>query len=375
MSLLFTPLQLGPRSAPNRIAVAPMCQYSAIDGVPQPWHRQHLGVLAVSGAGVVVAEATGVVPEGRITHGCTGLWNDTQERVFADLVRDMKAVGAGLMGIQLAHAGRKASSQRPWEGGAPIPAGAAEKPWQTVSATATPHAPGWHTPEPLDAGGIKALADAFAASARRAVRADFDLVELHAAHGYLLHQFTSPLSNTRTDAYGGTLEKRLRAPLEIAAALRGAWPRDRVLGARISGSDWAEGGATPADAVVFARELKSLGYDFVCVSSGALAESKIKVGPGYQVPFAAEVKRKAGIATRAVGMIVTPQQAEAILRAGDADQVALARALIDDPRWPWRAAEALGDPAPVPLQCLRGRPNTWPGAALLKDPAFSRAAE
>jgi 2,4-dienoyl-CoA reductase-like NADH-dependent reductase (Old Yellow Enzyme family) len=366
-SLLFTPLQLGPMTAPNRIAVAPMCQYSAIDGVPQPWHRQHLGALAVSGAGVVVAEATGVVPEARITHGCTGLWNDTQERVWGDLVRDMKAVGAGLMGIQLAHAGRKASSQRPWEGGAPIPAGAAEKPWQTVSATATPHAEGWHTPEQLDAGGIKALADAFAASARRAARAGFDLVELHAAHGYLLHQFTSPLSNTRTDAYGGTLEKRMRAPLEIAAALRGAWPRDRVLGARISGSDWAEGGATPDDAVVFARELKAIGYDWVCVSSGALAQSKIKVGPGYQVPFAAQVKREAGIVTRAVGMIVTPQQAEAILRAGDADQIALARAFIDDPRWPWRAAEALGDPAPVPPQCLRARPATWPGAALYKQ--------
>ena len=364
-ALLFTPLQLGPLAAPNRVAVAPMCQYSAIDGVPQPWHRQHLGGLMASGAGVVVAEATGVAPEGRITHGCTGLWNDMQERVFADIVRDMKAVGAGLVGLQLAHAGRKASSQRPWEGGAPIPAGAAEAPWQTVSAVATPHAPGWHAPAALDAGGIKGLCDAFAASARRAARAGFDLVELHAAHGYLLHQFFSPLVNTRDDAYGGTLEKRMRAPLEIAEALRGAWPRDRVLGARISGSDWAVGGAGPADAVVLARELKRIGYDFVCVSSGALAESKIQVGPGYQVPFAAQVRREAGIATRAVGMIVTPRQAEEILRAGDADQIALARAFLDDPRWPWRAAEALGAPAPVPLQCLRARPGTWPGAALL----------
>lgn len=365
-SLLFTPLQLGPLAAPNRIAVAPMCQYSAIDGVPQPWHRQHLGALAVSGAGVVIAEATGVAPEGRITHGCTGLWHDGQERAWAELVRDMKAVGPGLVGIQLAHAGRKASSQRPWEGGAPIPAGAAEKPWQTVSATATPHADGWHRPEQLDAGAIKALADAFAASARRAARAGFDVVELHAAHGYLLHQFFSPLSNTRTDAYGGSLEKRMRAPLEIAAALRGAWPRERVLGARISGSDWAEGGATPDDAVVLARELKALGYDWICVSSGALAQSKVQVSPGYQVRFAAKVKREAGILTRAVGMIASPRQAEDILRAGDADQVALARAFIDDPRWPWRAAEALGDPAPVPPPCLRGRPATWPGAALLK---------
>lgn len=374
-SKLFSPLVLGGMTAPNRIAVAPMCQYSAIDGVPQPWHRQHLGSLAVSGAGVVVAEATAVVPEGRITHGCTGLWNDTQEHVFADLVRDMKAVGPGLAGIQLAHAGRKASSQRPWEGGNPIPAGAVEKPWQTVAPSALAHGPGWHTPEALDAGGIKALRDAFVASTRRAERAGFDLVELHSAHGYLLHQFFSANSNKRSDAYGGTLEKRMRAPLEIAEAVRAAWPRSRALGARISGSDWIEGSAGPEDAVVYARELKRLGYDFVCVSSGAFAESKVKVGPGYQVPFAAKVKREAGIATRAVGLIVTPQHAEAVLQAGDADQIALARAFIDDPRWPWRAAEALGDAPPVPLQCLRGRPNTWPGAAMLKQAMADKAAE
>lgn len=374
-SKLFTPLQLGGLTAPNRIAVAPMCQYAAIDGVPQLWHRQHLGALSVSGAGVVVAEATAVVPEGRITHGCTGLWNDMQERVFADLVRDMKAVGPGLAGIQLAHAGRKASSQRPWEGGSPIPAGAPEKPWQTVSASAIAHGPGWHTPEALDAGGIKALRDAFVASTKRALRAGFDLVEVHSAHGYLLHQFFSPISNKRTDAYGGTLEKRMRMPLEICEAVRAAWPRERSLGIRISGSDWAEAGVGPDQAVVYARELKRLGYDFVCVSSGALFESKMQIGPGYQVPFAAKVKREAGITTRAVGLIVTPRQAETVLQAGDADQIALARAFIDDPRWPWRAAEALGDPAPVPLQCLRGRPNTWPGAAMLKMPAADRAAE
>ncbi len=230
-------------------------------------------------------------------------------------------------------------------------------------------------PAELDAGGIKALVEAFAASTRRAERAGFDLVELHAAHGYLLHQFLSPHSNKRSDAFGGTLEKRMRAPLEVAEAIRGAWPRSRALGARISGSDWIEGAAGPADAVVFARELNRLGYDFVCVSSGAFAESKIKLGPGYQVPFAAQVKREAGITTRAVGLIATPQQAEAVLRAGDADQIALARAFIDDPRWPWRAAETLGAPAPVPPQCLRGRPNSWPGAELLKQAALGQAAE
>ena len=374
--MLFSPLTLGGITLPNRIAVAPMCQYSAIDGVPQPWHRQHLGVLAVSGAGVVVVEATGVTPEARITHGCTGLWNDGQERMFGDLVRDMKAAGGKAVGIQLAHAGRKASTQRSWDGGSPIPADATEeKPWQTIAPSAIAHVQGWHVPAELDAGGIKALRDAFASSTRRAERAGFDLVELHAAHGYLLHQFLSPHSNKRSDAYGGTLEKRMRAPLEIAEGIRASWPRNRALGARISGSDWIEGAAGPADAVVFARELKRLGYDFVCVSSGAFAESKIKIGPGYQVPFAAQVRREAGITTRAVGLIATPQQAEAILRAGDADQIALARAFIDDPRWPWRAAEALGAPAPVPLQCLRGRPKTWPGAELLKQAALSQAAE
>ncbi len=374
-SILFSPITLGGLKAPNRIVVAPMCQYSAIDGVPQPWHRQHLGALAVSGAGIVVVEATGVTPEARITHGCTGLWNDMQERMFGELVHDMKAAGGNAVGIQLAHAGRKASTQRPWEGGAIIPADAVEKPWQTIAPSAVAHAPGWHVPAELDAGGVKALCDAFAASTRRAERAGFDLVELHAAHAYLLHQFLSPHSNKRSDAYGGTLEKRMRAPLEIAEAVRGAWPRTRALGARISGSDWIEGAAGPDDAVVFARELKRLGYDFVCVSSGAFAESKVKPSLGYQVPFAAQVKREAGIATRAVGLIVTPQQAEAVLRAGDADQIALARAMIDDPRWPWRAAEALGVPAPVPLQCLRGRPGIWPGPAMMQQAALGQAAD
>jgi NADPH2 dehydrogenase len=219
------------------------------------------------------------------------------------------------------------------------------------------------------------LREAFVASTRRAERAGFDIVELHAAHGYLLHQFLSPYSNKRSDAYGGTLAKRMRAPLMIAAAVRAAWPRSRALGARISGSDWIEGSATIDDAVVFARELKSLGYDYVCVSSGAFAQSKVKIGPGYQVHLAAKIKREVAINTRAVGLIVTPHQAEAILRAGDADHIAIARGILDDPRWPWRAAEALGDPAPVPVQCARARPATWPGAAMMREPALNQAAE
>jgi 2,4-dienoyl-CoA reductase-like NADH-dependent reductase (Old Yellow Enzyme family) len=364
VSKLFSPLAVGPLTFANRIGIAPMCQYSAIDGVPQAWHHQHLGSLVVSGAGHIVAEATAVSPEGRITHGCTGLWNDAQEAAFKAIVAEVKQVGDGTVGIQLAHAGRRASSHLPWAGGAPL--GAGENPWPTLSSVAQPHASGWHTPAALDAAGMRRLIDAFTASAQRADRAGFDLVELHSAHGYLLHQFLSPLVNRRNDSYGGTLAGRMRFPLELATALRAAWPRTKILGARISGSDWAEGGATVEDAVAYASELKAIGYDYLCVSSGALAQSKVAIGPGYQVPLAARVKRDAGIVTRAVGLIVTPHQAEAILRDGQADLIAIARAILDDPRWPWRAAEALGAPAPVPPQYARSRPKLWPGAELLR---------
>ncbi len=371
VSTLFSPLAVGPAQFANRIGVAPMCQYSAVDGVPQAWHHQHLGSLVVSGAGHVVVEATGVCPEARITHGCTGLWNAAQEAVFKTLVSEVKQVGSGAIGIQLAHAGRKASVQLPWKGGASLKP--EETPWLTVAPSAMPHAPGWHRPAALDGEGLKRLVDQFADSARRADRAGFDFVELHAAHAYLLHQFFSPLANQRDDSYGGTLAKRMRFPLEVASALRAAWPRSKALGARISGSDWAEGGATLDDAVVLAHELRGIGFDYLCISSGAFAESKVNLGPGYQVPFAARIKREVGIATRAVGLIVTPQQAEAVLREGQADLIALARALLDDPRWPWRAAEALGAPAPVPLQYARSRPDLWPGAALQRQ-ASTRAA-
>lgn len=366
-STLFSPITVGPLQFPNRIGVAPMCQYSAVDGVPQAWHHQHLGSLMASGAGHVVVEATGVAPEGRITPGCTGLWNDAQEATFTALVSELVQVGPGALGIQLAHAGRKASTAVPWKGGASLKAD--ERPWQTVAPSAVPHAEGWHVPTALDGDGMKRLIECFAASARRADRAGFAFAELHAAHAYLLHEFLSPIANRRSDAYGGTLEKRMRFPLEVAAALRAAWPRTKALGARISGSDWAEGGANLDDAVAFARELRGIGYDFLCVSSGAFAESKIVLGPGYQVPFAARIKREVAITTRAVGLIVTPQQAEAVLRDGDADLIALARGMLDDPRWPWRAAEALGDPAPVPLQYARSRPKLWPGAALMREAA------
>jgi NADPH2 dehydrogenase len=264
--------------------------------------------------------------------------------------------------VQLAHAGRKGSTQVTWLGGKPL--SSAESPWQTVAPSPVPFAEGWHVPHELTAQEIKGLADAFAAAAVRALRIGLDLIELHSAHGYLLHQF---LSNQRSDLYGGSLENRLRAPLEIARALREAWPRDKGLGARITASDWAPGGFEAADAATYARELKAIGFDYVCVSSGAgVSHARIKVEPGYQVGFAEQVKRGAGLPTMAVGMIADPQQAEDIVAGGRADMVALARGLLDDPRWVWHAAERFGVKLDYPLQYRRAHPDQWPGAQLAR---------
>jgi 2,4-dienoyl-CoA reductase-like NADH-dependent reductase (Old Yellow Enzyme family) len=274
----------------------------------------------------------------------------------------MRAVGARAVGIQLAHAGRKASAQRPWEGGGPL--GPDQRPWTTLAPSPLPNDAGWHTPQAFDAAGIARLTRDFAESARRADRAGFDLVEIHAAHGYLLHQFLTPFANRRDDEWGGSPEKRMRAPLEVAAAVRAAWPRGKALGARITGTDWLEGGLRVDDAVAFAARLKEIGFDYVCVSSGGIAGAKIALGPGYHVPFAERVKRDAGITTMAVGLIVDPRFAESVLREGRADLVALARGFLDDPRWAWRAAELLGAEPPVPQQYLRSRPKLWPGATM-----------
>ena len=267
------------------------------------------------------------------------------------------------IGIQLAHAGRKASAQTPWAGGAAL--SATESPWPTQAPSALAFGDEWHTPQALDAAGMRRIVDAFAQAASRTVRLGLDAVELHAAHGYLLHQFMSPLANQRTDAYGGSLENRLRFPLEVAAALREVLPRDKCLGARITASDWMEHGAGPEEAVALARELKRLGYDYACVSSGGLVPAaKIVVVPGYQLPFAAQVKRESGIATRAVGMIADPVQAENVIASGQADMVALGRAFLDDPSWGWHAAARLGAEVDYPPQYLRSRPDLWPGAKL-----------
>jgi 2,4-dienoyl-CoA reductase-like NADH-dependent reductase (Old Yellow Enzyme family) len=365
-SALFTPTTLRGVTFENRIVVSPMCQYSSVDGLANDWHVQHLGHLAMSGAGLLVIEATGVERDGRITHGCLGLWSDAHAAALEPAVKTVRRWGQAKLGIQLAHAGRKASAQLPWEGGHAL--GPNEKPWQTVSASALPFGERWHTPEALDQRGIDRVKQAFIDAAKRSARLGLDVVELHSAHGYLLHQFFSPLSNRRTDRYGGSLENRMRLALEIAEAVRAVFPA--VLGARITGSDWSEGGAGVEDAIVYARELKARGVDYVCVSSGGVvAHQKIQVGPGYQVPFAAEVRAKSGIATRAVGMIVEPAQAEEIIASGQADMVALARAMLDDPRWGWHAADALGAAARVPPQYARARPESWPGAKMVRQVA------
>lgn len=362
---LFEPLSLGGIALANRIAVSPMCQYSAENGAATDWHLQHLGSLSLSGAGLVIVEQTAVEPAGRITHGCLGLYSDANEAALARIVSFCRRAGSAALGIQLAHAGRKGSARRPWEGGGPLPPGAGA--WTTAAPSAIPFDNSWPAPEALDETGMARIRDAHAAAAKRADRLGFDLVELLGAHGFLLHSFLSPITNRRTDPYGGSLANRMRYPLEVAAALREVWPRRKALGMRITGTDWIDGGITPDEAGIFAGKLRDIGFDYVCVSSGGISPAaRPAIGPGYQVPLASAVKKASGIAVQAVGMIVDPQQAEAIVAAGHADCVALARGFLDDPRWVWHSAGALGADAVYPPQYLRARPEHWPGAALTR---------
>jgi 2,4-dienoyl-CoA reductase-like NADH-dependent reductase (Old Yellow Enzyme family) len=364
---LFSPLSLGPIELPNRIVVSPMCQYSASDGSASDWHLQHLMQFAIGRAGMVVLEATAVERAGRISHGCLGLYSDANEAALArvlDPARRIAAPGTAFA-IQLAHAGRKASCQAPFEGGRPLQRD--EDPWPTVAPSAVRFAEGWHVPEALDGKGLERVVAAFRQAAKRAVRLGFDAIELHGAHGYLLHEFLSPLSNRRGDAYGGSAENRMRFPLEVMQAVRAVVPGTVALGARITGSDWVDGGLIVDDAVAFAKALKKIGTDYVCVSSGGNAShAKIPLAPGYQVPFAAKVKAATGIATRAVGLIAAPEQAEAIIAEGQADFVALARAFLDDARWVWHAAERLGAEISYPPQYARVSRAMWPGTALVR---------
>jgi 2,4-dienoyl-CoA reductase-like NADH-dependent reductase (Old Yellow Enzyme family) len=363
-SPLFAPITLGGVTLANRIAVSPMCQYSAVAGSATDWHLQHLGSLSLSGAGVLVLEATAVEPAGRITPRCLGLYSDANEAALAPAIALCRRWGSTRLGIQLAHAGRKASAKIPWEGGGPLTP--VEGAWPTVGPSAIPFDASWPAPRALDDVGLARIRDAFTDAARRADRLGFDLVELHGAHGYLLHSFVSPISNQRDDRYGGSLGNRMRFPLEVATAVRAVWPREKALGMRLTGSDWITGALTPEDAAIFACELQETGFDYVSVSSGGISpQARIAVGPGYQVPFAELVKKAAGaIAVQAVGMIAYPRQAETIIAGGRADWVALARGFLDDPRWAWHAADMLGAQADCPPQYERARPKLWPGAAL-----------
>jgi len=361
-SLLFSPFRIGGVTLPNRIVIAPMCQYSADDGCMSDWHLAHLGSMACSGAGLFVVEKTNVTREGRITHGCTGLYNDHNEAAMARAVQLYRGITKNPIGIQIGHAGRKASSHVPWRGGKAL--GPADSPWQTVAPSAIAFGEGWHVPHELTKDELRGLVEAFVAATLRAKRIGFDVAEIHSAHGYLLHQFLSPLSNQRTDEYG---RNRMKFPLEVAAAMREAWPKDRALGIRINATDWVDGAWTPDDAVVYARELKRIGLDFICVSSGATVPyARIPVGPGFQVAFAEKVRKEAGIATRAVGMIADPEQAEQILASGKADMIAMARAILDNPRWAWHAAERLGAQIEFPPQYARVQPAVWPGNKIVR---------
>ncbi|MEW9806140.1 NADH:flavin oxidoreductase/NADH oxidase [Mesorhizobium marinum] len=339
---LFSPIDVGGLEIPNRIAIAPMCQYSADDGSASDWHLQQWMTYALSGAGMVTMEMTDVERRGRISHGCLGLYSDHNEAAakrMLDAARRVALPGTKF-GTQLAHAGRKASCQRPWEGGGPLKPG--QDPWQTVSASALPFADGWHTPHALAEDEIEALIGRFVAAAHRAERAGFDFIELHSAHGYLLHQFISPLSNHRNDKWGGAFENRVRLAVEIARAVRKAVPA-LMLGARISVTDWVEGGLPVEEGVEVARALADAGVSYICCSSGGNSPlQKIPSGPGYQVHLAEAVRKAVGVPVRAVGMIDDARQAEAIIADGRADMVAIARALLADPRWPWRAAATLG---------------------------------
>ncbi len=358
-SMLFSPVTLGPLQLPNRIAIAPMCQYSSVDGLPTDWHMIHLGGLALSGAGLLIIEATAVTPEGRISPDDLGLWSDAHQEALRPIIAAIRRHSPIKVAVQLAHAGRKASSEVPWEGGANIPPGQ-PRGWQTVAPSNLPHADGETVPLALDREGMARIRDGFVQAARRAHALGLDGIELHGAHGYLLHQFLSPLSNAREDEYGGSLENRMRFPLEVFDAVRAAVPKEMAVGMRISATDWVEGGWEIEQSVRFARELQARGCDFIHVSSGGLSPlQKIPVAPGYQVEFAQRIKKETGMPTIGVGLITEAQQAEDILQQGQADVIGLARAMLYDPRWPWHAAAQLGDQVFAPPQYWRSQPREY----------------
>jgi len=363
MSMLFQPIDLRSLTLPNRIVVEPMTQFSASDGTAGDWHLMHLGQYAVSGAGLVLTESTYVAPEARNTPMCLSLYSDAQEQAIARIKHFFDAYGTARFGVQLCHAGRRASAKEPWLGGGPrLPA---EGGYPSVAPSPVPISAKWPTPRELTIAEIAGIRDAFVGATGRALRAGVDLLELHCAHGYLLHQFLSPISNRRGDRYGDSLENRMRFPLEVFEAVRAAWPSQKPLGVRISATDWVAGGWDLDQTIAFARALDQLGCDFIDVSSAGLSEhQRITVGPGYQVPFAAAVKQAVKMKVVAVGLINQPLQAETILMTGQADMIGLARAVLYDPRWPWHAAQELGVHLEYPRQYERAHPSRKSGAGI-----------
>jgi len=354
---LFSPFTLRKLKLANRIVVSPMCQYSAVDGCATDWHIVHWGQLLQSGAGMFTIEATAVSAVGRITHGCLGLYDDACEDALTKRLAIACANAPAMpVAIQLAHAGRKGSSQVPWEGGQLIPL--TQGGWTPVAPSPIPQLPTEPPPAALDISGLEQIRHEFVAAARRASRIGIDALELHCAHGYLLHEFLSPLSNHREDAYGGSLDNRVRFPLEVFAAVRDVWPQDKPTGVRISATDWVDGGWTIDDSIALVKRLKAGGCDWIDTSSGGISPAqKIPLGPGYQVPFARAIRRATSIPTIAIGLITDAKQAEAIVSSGDADLVAMARAMLWDPRWPWHAAAVLGAQIQAPAQYWRSAPR------------------
>ena len=355
MSALFSPIRLRDLALPNRIMVAPMCQYSAEGGKANDWHFTHINNLALSGAAMFCMEATHVEAIGRITPGCLGLWNDATESALRPVLASVRRHSTIAIAIQLAHAGRKGSSHKPWEGGQQIPL--AEGGWQTVGPSEVAHKDGELKPLALDIMGLKRVREAFVESARRASRLGIDAIELHGAHGYLLHQFLSPISNKRTDKYGGSLQNRMRYPLEVFDAVRAVFPSKKPVGIKVSATDWVEGGWDLEQTIELAKELKKRGVDWIDVSSGGISPlQKIPLSPGYQLPFAQAIKEATGVTTMAVGLITEASHAEEIVASGKADMVALARGMLYDPRWAWHAAAQLGGEVYAPPQYWRSQP-------------------
>jgi 2,4-dienoyl-CoA reductase-like NADH-dependent reductase (Old Yellow Enzyme family) len=340
-SALFSPISLRGLTLPNRIVVSPMCQYNSANGSATDWHLMHLGSLSMGAAGLVMVEMTNVSLQGRISPRCASLCSDDNEAALKRVIDFCRTYGVAKLGIQIAHAGRKGSQQPPAEGGKPLTA--EQGAWETLGPSALPYGDGWPAPRAMTHNDIRQCIADHVQAVQRAQRIGFDVIEMHGGHGYLIHQFLSPLSNQRDDEYGGSLERRMRFPLETFRAMRAAWPADKPMGIRVSATDWVDGGWNLDEAVVFARELKAIGCDYMDTTSGGLdPRQKIPLSPGYQVPFGARVRREAGIATMSVGLIDKPEQAEQIIAGGEADLVVLARGALYNPRWAWHAAEALG---------------------------------